>query len=124
MIANFIPVKIYIVGAITNLDYNEAYRNFMIIENKLRSMGYEPINPMRHLGIPPHWKWAQAKPHCLKAIEQCDGLYVQSNYNNSEGSPEEIEYAKSMGKEIFYAHEGGMKKLEQLSRKLFERTTQ
>jgi hypothetical protein len=96
----------------------------MQVENKLRDMGYEPINPTRHLGIPPHWTFEQARGHCFKAIGQCEGLYVQSNYANSPGSAEEIEHAKRLGKEIFYAHVGGMKKLEELSRNLFERTTQ
>jgi hypothetical protein len=121
---NAVPLKIYIAGQITGLPLTEAKENFRSIEDQLHDMGYEPINPMRHLGIPEHWTSEQALPYCLEAVEKCEGIYIQSNWRKSEGTQREIERAQRLGRELFFAESGGMKMLEDLSRHLFERTTQ
>ena len=118
---NSVPLKIYIAGQITGLPLHEAKENFRTTEDQLRAMGYEPINPMRHLGIPDYFTTEEALPHCFKAIEQCEGMYIQSNWRKSEGTQREIEKAQRLGKELFFAESKGMEMLEELSRELHSR---
>lgn len=120
---NAVPLRIYIAGQIAGLPVTEAKENFRSIEDQLHAMGYHPINPMRHLGIPEHWTTEQALPYCLEAVEKCEGIYIQSNWRKSEGTQREIERAQRLGKELFFAESKGMEMLEDLSRDLHIRTT-
>ena len=116
------PFRIYIIGQIKGLPIEEAKTNFKLIEDKLRDMGYEPVNPFK-LGIPEHWDYQQSKPHNMKALASCEGVYIQRNWRKSEGSCDEINESMKQGKELFYAESRGMERLEELSRDLFERIT-
>lgn len=114
------PVYIYIIGQIKGLPLEVAKSNFERIENKLRELGYSPVNPFK-LGIPEHWEYEQSRPHNMKALAPCEAVYIQSNWRNSEGSQDEIKQAMLQGKELYYAEAKGMETLEEQSRFLFER---
>ena len=114
------PVYIYIIGQIKGLPIDEAKANFERIENKLRELGYSPINPLK-LGIPEHWDYEQSRPHNMKALAPCEAVYIQSNWRKSDGSKDEIYHSMQMGKEIYYAEAKGLETLEEQARFLFER---
>lgn len=114
------PVYIYIIGQITGLPIEEAKANFERIENKLRELGYSPINPLK-LGIPLHFDHEQSQPHKLKALAPCEAVYIQANWRNSDESREEIKRSMLMGKEMYYAEAKGLETLEEQARFLFER---
>jgi len=114
------PVHIYIIGQIKGLPIDEAKANFERIENKLRELGYNPINPMK-IGIPDHWDYDQSRPHNLKALAPCEAVYIQHNWRKSEGSQDEIKQSMLQGKELYYAESKGMETLEEQARYLFER---
>lgn len=116
------PVYIYIIGQIKGLPIDEAKANFELIENKLRDLGYHPVNPMK-IGIPDHWEYDQSRPHNLKALEPCEGVYIQRNWRNSEGSKDEIAFSMRTGKELYYAEAKGMEHLEEIARELHLRIT-
>lgn len=117
------PVHIYIIGQIKGLPIDEAKANFERIETKIREMGYHPVNPMK-LGIPDHWDYEQSRPHNLKALAQCEAVYIQANWRKSEGSQDEIKQSMLQGKELYYAESRGMEMLEDHARFLFEREVQ
>jgi len=118
------PVHIYIIGQIKGIPIDVAKANFKQIEKKLRDLGYEPINPMVHLGIPDHWDYEQSRPHNIEALSKCEAVYIQSNWRKSDGSQDEIKQAMIQGKNLYYAESKGMEMLEEQSRFLFEREAQ
>jgi len=118
------PVNIYIIGQIKGLPIHEAKSNFHRIEVRLRELGFEPINPMVHLGIPDHWDYEQSRPHNIEALSKCEGVYIQSNWRKSEGSKDEIKQSMLQGKNLYYAESKGLEMLEEQSRFLFEREAQ
>lgn len=95
-------MKLYIAGQITGLDYDVAFRNFEVAEAYVRNAGHEPLNPMKSEGEVPGRRWAEYLADDLLLIDQCDGLFMQSNWRNSKGARLEHFAAELMDKEIFY----------------------
>lgn len=114
------PLRIYIVGQIKGLPIDVARSNFERVETQLREMGYEPVNPFK-IGIPDHWEYSQSRPYNMKALHQCEALYIQSNWRNSEGSMDEINEAMKSKMDLFYAEANGMNMLHDKSRDLYQR---
>jgi len=117
------PVHIYIIGQIKGLPIDIAKQNFERIENKLREMGFSPVNPFK-IGIPDHWEYEASRPHNLQALSKCEAVYIQSNWRLSEGSMDEIKQSMLQGKNLYYAESKGIEMLEEQSRFLFEREVQ
>lgn len=94
------PRKFYISGMITGIE-TSAPELFAAAELKLKEMGYIPINPMTlpHL----HDKtWLNFMREDLKALCECDGVYMLSNYKFSKGALIELELAEKLGLNIVF----------------------
>lgn len=80
--------KIYIAGKITGME-KEAKAIFDEVENQLKAIGYETVNPMKL----PHQhdkSWASYMRECLLALKECDEIYMIKNWNNSKGAKVEL----------------------------------
>ncbi len=78
-------MKIYIAGKITGLPFELYYYKFEIIENKLRELGWEPVNPCK-LGIPPEAATSEALKVCLPALVKCQAIYMLVDWKSSLGA--------------------------------------
>lgn len=79
-------MKIYIAGQITGLPLDEARGNFAEAEQKLKSMGYETVNPMSLERYHPDKKWIDYMIESLELLRICDGIYLMDNWHLSEGA--------------------------------------
>jgi hypothetical protein len=103
-------MKAFISGAISNLDYREAWTNFENCENALKAIGITEIfNPMRE--IDPLLPYEKQMEICLAAIENSDVLIQQRNWNQSAGAKREFEKARSCGLQILQDRSGDYESL-------------
>ena len=90
-------MKIYISGKITGMEV-EAKVLFQQAEDKLTSLGYEVVNPMKL----PHEhdkEWISYMIECLIALKPCEGIYLIDNWIHSKGAQLELrEYLNNMEK--------------------------
>lgn len=95
-------MKIYISGQITGLDYQEAFTLFESAEIKINANGNIAVNPMKSAGEVAGKKWIEYIVEDLVLLDDCDGIYMLSNWTKSDGA--RIEHAFSMirNKAIFH----------------------
>lgn len=88
-------MKIYISGKITGLPIQEAQNNFEAAEKRLKSEGHEPINPMK---LPhEHGKtWSEYMKEDIKALLECDGIYMLVGWQESKGACTEFNIAHDL----------------------------
>ncbi len=93
--------KIYISGKITGLTPDQAFSFFNNAELYLTEKGYEVINPIT---IPhEHDKtWESYMRNDLKALLDCDEIYMLNNWNESRGAIIEHDLANKLGLKIIY----------------------
>ena len=94
-------MKIYISGKITGLDLAEATLLFHRGELELLAMAQEAINPMTL----PHKhdkSWQSYMRECIKALCDCDGIYMIGDWINSKGAAIELHIAQVLGLKIIY----------------------
>lgn len=85
-------MKIYIAGKITgNPNYKEQ---FAAAEKKLKAEGHQVINPTwKPEGLP----YKQYIDMGLMELQQCDVIYLLSNWKDSKGARMEYIYALTVG---------------------------
>lgn len=90
-------MTIFISGKITdNPNYKE---HFDKAEKQLKELGIIPINPtILPLGLTN----AEYMKIGLSMLENCDGIYMLSNWQNSKGAKIEYEYANYLNKHIYF----------------------
>lgn len=94
-------IKVYISGAISSLDYREAFDNFQQIEEKLKEAGVTNFfNPMRE--IDPTLPYRTQMDRCLEALKTCDCILLQNNWRDSPGAREELTHAGNLKMHIRY----------------------
>lgn len=113
--------KIYVSGPISGYD-NGNLKAFCSAEQRLIGLGYEPviphdIAPYAHPGTCPI---GYARPHSgdypehdstacfirgdLRALLECDGIYLLREWEHSIGARAEFEVAAISGLAIYYEH--------------------
>ena len=93
-------IKIYISGPMTGIkDYN--YPAFNSAEKELKIMGYKTFNPAR-IKSDKDWTWQDYMRECIKALPDCDKIYMLKGWENSKGAKIERSIAKTLGIEIIY----------------------
>ena len=86
--------RIYIAGSITkNPDYKKQFCN---AEKILLSKGYVVFNPAKNKAN----SYKEYIDIGLRQLQQCDAIYLLSNYKESNGALLEFKYAKTVGIEI------------------------
>lgn len=92
-------MKIYISGKITGIE-EEALQLFGRAEAFLQALGHQPINPMAL----PHLhdqQWHSYMREDVKALCDCDAIYMLHNWQGSKGARLEHEVAQAIGLKIF-----------------------
>jgi hypothetical protein len=95
-------MKIYISGKITGIE-TEAAALFEAAEQEVIEMGHTPINPMKL----PHdhdKSWQSYMREDIKALCECEAIYMVRNYTKSAGALLELNIACSLGFKIIHQH--------------------
>lgn len=100
--------KIYIAGRVSGEDLAECTMKFGTAQKKVENMGFQAVNPLEVVG---DWKatWKEAMQKCIKALVDCDGIYVMPCYKSSKGARIERDLAFNLEIERFY----NLKELEE-----------
>jgi hypothetical protein len=93
-------MKIYISGKVSGIE-EEAITIFKVAENYLKHKGLSPVNPM---SLPhEHDKsWHSYMKEDIKALCDCDAIYMLSNWTDSKGAIIEHSTATLLGMEVYY----------------------
>lgn len=100
-LTNTITMNIYIAGKVTGEPIEACRAKFEEAEQRLRSIGVTPINPLK-LGIPITATREEAMPHCMKALRCCDAVLFLIDWEHSEGSHQERGQALSWKLQLYY----------------------
>lgn len=93
--------KIYIAGKVTGLDQQEVIDKFADMQRILEGFGFEVVNPIVVVG---DWNasWETAMKRCIKALMDCDAIYLMECHSASSGALMELQLAINL--EIPYAN--------------------
>lgn len=87
--------KIYIAGKVSGLPLQEVTDKFADLQSNLEMFGFTVINPIEVVG---DWNvtWEYAMKLCIKALLDCDGVYLMDCHTQSVGAMIELELAKKL----------------------------
>ena len=95
--------KIYISGQITGLSQAEAEKLFDQAETQLK--GIEPqsiaINPMK-IEHNHDKSWLNFMKQDIKALMDCDAIYLLKNWQSSKGAMVEYQLAQALGYQVIH----------------------
>ena len=90
-------MKVYIAGKVNGLEnYKEVFKE---AEDKLLAEGHQVMNPSV---LPEGFPYEAYMPICCAMIDQCEAIYMLSNWKNSKGARVELAYAGATNKGIYY----------------------
>ena len=92
--------KVYISGRITGME-ERAKELFEQAEAELTNMGYEAVNPMK-LNHQHDLAWESYMKQDIKALCDCDAIYLMKNYTDSKGALLELAIAMELKLEVIY----------------------
>ncbi len=92
--------QIYISGKITGIE-NEAPALFKEAENLFLDKGYAVINPME-LNHQHDKSWHSYMKEDIKALCDCDTIYMLTNWTDSKGAIIEHTIAMYLGLKVIY----------------------
>lgn len=92
--------KVYVSGKITGMEELAALI-FDNAETILSNIGLEVVNPMK-LDHDHDKRWESYMRVCIKALCDCDCIYILPNYNESRGALMEIAIAKDLDIKLVY----------------------
>lgn len=93
--------KIYISGKIIGLENNEAFKRFDEAEKELKAKGFEVVNPMT-IEHNHDKSWINYMKTDIKALMDCDAIYMLSNWVKSRGAKIERQLAIDLGMKVYY----------------------
>ena len=93
-------MKIYISGKITGMEA-EARELFNLAEAELRFRGFDPVNPMA-LNHEHDGSWHSYMRQDVKALCDCDAIYMLTNWADSKGAIIEHTIAMHLGISVLY----------------------
>lgn len=93
-------MRIYISGKISGLPKAEYESSFKNAEELFRKMGYQPVNPceLAHTTT----KWDECMLRDIKALFDCEAIYMLNNWRSSKGARIEHAIAIETGMKILY----------------------
>lgn len=92
--------KIYISGKITGIEA-EAPALFSVAANQLKQQGYKVVNPML-LSHNHDKSWESYMKEDIKAMCDCDSIYMLKNWEHSKGALVELNLARVLGLKIIW----------------------
>lgn len=118
-------MRIYIAGPMSHIP-NQNREAFIVVEDQLRSLGHEPMNPITI--APPEVQavadalgadfretkmYRDLVSQCLIQVEHCDAIFMLPGWGQSRGATKELRHAIRHMKMVFYTIEqvgGGVMK--------------
>jgi hypothetical protein len=102
--------KIYISGQISGLPIEEAMINFDKAQTDLISLGLDVVNPMvlpeheaiAKLPLSESERWVLHMKVDIKALMDCDSIYMLNNYKQSKGAMIEFSTALQFGYKVLF----------------------
>src|SRR4030042_6627152 len=67
-----LPKAVYIIGAVSGIDYYACFYKFEQREKELLAMGYRVVNPIRI--VPRNSDWVTAMKICIPAMIECNAV--------------------------------------------------
>ena len=92
--------RIYISGKISGIE-NEAPKLFNDAEILLKEQGFEVVNPMT-INHEHDKSWLSYMKEDIKAMMDCDSIYMLNNWKKSKGAKAERDIARQLGFTILY----------------------
>lgn len=92
--------KVYISGKISGIE-NEAPELFAKAETELQAKGFEAVNPMT-LNHQHDKSWHSYMKEDVKALCECDMIYMLNNWTDSKGAIIEHTIAMYLGLKVQY----------------------
>ena len=89
------PYKVYICGAISGKE-NIAAKEFENAKNRIIAMGMVPVNQFE-LDHGDASQWHEFMKTDIKALMDCDYIYICNDITNSEGANIELNLARDLG---------------------------
>ncbi len=90
--------RVYISGRISNTE--DYLARFATCETRLKSKGYEVINPAKVCSELPQLEWQEYMRVCLAMLKLCDVLYMMKGWVLSDGAWVEYNKATEWGIKI------------------------
>lgn len=90
--------RIYISGPISGFKDNNRSA-FIDAEAQLRAAGHEVFNPIDN-GLPDDSDWSTHMRADIKALMECQTIYVLKNWHISKGASLELHIAKQLGMDV------------------------
>jgi len=95
--------KIYISGKITGIEY-EAVELFANAQTMLREKGYHTVNPLE-LNHTHDKSWRNFMREDVKAMCECDIIYMLDNWMDSKGARAELQIAILLEMKVYYHYD-------------------
>lgn len=92
--------KIYISGKITGLEEHEAFQMFDEVDTELTIKGFEVVNPMT-IEHNHDKSWLNYMKTDIKALMECDAIYMLPNWTTSRGAKIERQLAIDLGMKVY-----------------------
>lgn len=92
-------MKLYLSGPISGHDLKERFEAFKKVEEKVKALGHEAVNPM--VISPPELDYKDCMREDLKALLDCDGIVLMDGWQNSKGCIVEFYVASVCGIQVF-----------------------
>ncbi len=93
-------MKIYISGKISGIE-KEAPKLFEEAERHLQKMGFDTVNPMK-LNHNHDKTWHSYMKEDVRALCDCDGIFMLNNWTDSKGAIIEHTIAMYLGIQVTY----------------------
>jgi len=100
--------RIYISRKITGLSSEEAKTLFGMAAFNIRSSGFTPVNPFDICPYDPAHTWRHYMKQDIKALCDCEAIYMLDNWTDSEGAILEHHIAARLGLKIYYQKHIGL----------------
>jgi len=96
--------SVFISGKISGEKIADCTMKFGAAQKELEAQGYEVLNP---LSLVNDWEtpWEKAMDITIKAVEECNAIYMLSDWRKSPGAKLEYKHANYLGRMILYQDE-------------------
>lgn len=100
--------KIYIIGKVTGLNQRHVELKFNLYAQKLRELGFIPINPIEVVN---DWKtdWHTAMRKCIAALMTADAVIAHPDSDKSKGAATELRLCSELDIPQFISFDGLLK---------------